>query len=184
MRAPYAPPRRAPGNARTRGTRRAEDGSLCAVVTLYGPSEDEDHGRREDAAGTDEAHGRREDGTNMDDASSPRLLDASLVRRRLDPTIDHHSARAEELDVDAAVESVSRLVVANEPSSRVEPTAGSSGTRDVARRAPTAPAELLFLGTGSAEPSKYRGASGILLRLPPDAPREPRGTCFSTRARG
>ena len=175
MRAPYAPPRRAPGNARTRGTRRAEDGSLCAVVTLYGPSEDEDHGRREDAAGTDEAHGRREDGTNMDDASSPRLLDASLVRRRLDPAIDHHSARAEELDVDAAVESVSRLVVANEPSSRVEPTASSSGTRDVARRAPTAPAELLFLGTGSAEPSKYRGASGILLRLPPDAPREPPG---------
>ena len=27
--------------------------------------------------------------------------------------------------------------------------------------------EILFLGTGSAEPSKYRGASGVLCRLPP-----------------
>ncbi|KAL6752937.1 beta-lactamase-like protein [Haematococcus lacustris] len=36
----------------------------------------------------------------------------------------------------------------------------------VATPAPAAQAALLFLGTGSAEPSKYRSASGILLRCP------------------
>ena len=183
MRAPYAPPRRTPGNARTGGSRRAEDGSLCAVVTLYGPSEDEEHGRREDAAGTDEAHGRREDDTKMDDAASPRLLVSSLVRRRLDPTIDHHSARAEELDVDAAVESVSRLVV------RTTVESASSRPR-VPRRTPprasassSAPAELLFLGTGSAEPSKAAARAVFSFVFPGRAPRTP-GVRASRRGRG
>jgi hypothetical protein len=42
--------------------------------------------------------------------------------------------------------------------------------RQLAADGGAAPPELLFLGTGSAEPSKYRGASAIQLRCSPAAP--------------
>ncbi|GFH06449.1 lactamase_B domain-containing protein [Haematococcus lacustris] len=52
-------------------------------------------------------------------------------------------------------------------SPRCQPAPGIAPTLPHASTLQQAPvAALLFLGTGSAEPSKYRSASGILLRCP------------------
>ena len=69
--------------------------------------------------------------------------------------MDQRSNRAPELDVDAIVSesgALSRLRVAEEHENE--------------RRAASSAPSLLFLGTGSAEPSKYRGSSGVLVKLP------------------
>ena len=69
-------------------------------------------------------------------------------------SMDQRSNRAPELDVDAIVSkaALSRLRVAEEHENE--------------RRAASSAPSLLFLGTGSAEPSKYRGSSGVLVKLP------------------
>ena len=75
-------------------------------------------------------------------------------------SMDQRSNRSEELDVDAVVASaLSRLRVANKEDETDEKKNTSSS------HASSAPS-LLFLGTGSAEPSKYRGSSGVLVKLP------------------
>jgi ribonuclease Z len=77
--------------------------------------------------------------------------------------MDQRSNRCEELDVDAVVASaLSRLRVANEEGPLTEETKDTPPHSSGASSAPS----LLFLGTGSAEPSKYRGSSGVLVKLP------------------
>ena len=86
-------------------------------------------------------------------------------------SMDQRSNRAPELDVDAAA--------ASARAARARPTEHSNDATETDARAPSSSfetrhssssaASLLFLGTGSAEPSKYRGSSGVLVKLPPDS---------------
>ena len=77
-------------------------------------------------------------------------------------SMDQRSNRSEELDVDAVVASaLSRLRVANK-----EDETDEKKKKDTSSSHASSAPSLLFLGTGSAEPSKYRGSSGVLVKLP------------------
>jgi ribonuclease Z len=85
-------------------------------------------------------------------------------------SMDQRSNRAPELDVDAIVSKalLSRLRVAEDENENAEDHENErrrTSSAAAAAAASSAPS-LLFLGTGSAEPSKYRGSSGVLVKLP------------------
>jgi ribonuclease Z len=84
--------------------------------------------------------------------------------------VDQHSFRQDELDVDAVITQVTTQLAAmergDEPS-RLEEESGEKNARiESGRNSSSTCPSILFLGTGSAEPSKYRGSSGILVKLP------------------
>lgn len=124
LHAPYRPPPSVAPGLIIGGERAAAgaDGSLCACVSLFAPA------------------GVYPSGPETDVSPPPTTA-----------TIDHHSMRAEELDVQAVMAEIA--------------AAGVERRNETNAAAGTAP-EVIFLGTGSAEPSKYRGSSGILVRLP------------------
>ena len=85
--------------------------------------------------------------------------------------MDQRSRRAPELDVDAVVAATraraAAAETANAETARAE-TANAETKAWAARAGSCARApSLLFLGTGSAEPSASRGSSGVLVKLPP-----------------
>ena len=84
-------------------------------------------------------------------------------------SMDQRSNRAPELDVDAIVSKalLSRLRVAEDENENAEDHENERRrTSSAAAAAASSAPSLLFLGTGSAEPSKYRGSSGVLVKLP------------------
>ena len=96
-------------------------------------------------------------------------------RSRARAKVDANARRPNELDADAETAEATRLLLRcakREEDSHSSPSASTPHptTTSPASSAPAASrssgASLLFLGTGSAEPSKYRGASGVLATLP------------------
>ena len=96
-------------------------------------------------------------------------------RPRARAKVDANARRPDELDADAETAEATRLLLRcakREEDSHSSPSASTPHptTTSPASSAPAASrssgASLLFLGTGSAEPSKYRGASGVLATLP------------------
>ena len=79
-----------------------------------------------------------------------------------------HDNVPENLDVKKAQEETSQAVLhkARKAQDAIESDQKSGKTDEENAGLPRTDAEIVFLGTGSAMPSKYRSVSGILLRVP------------------
>ena len=82
-------------------------------------------------------------------------------------TVDRVVNRQDELDVDQFIDQVSELpsVTRSEADDSNGNRMGETSGKKTSTSHHSTPS-ILFLGTGSAEPSKYRGSSGILCKLP------------------